>query len=235
MEIYADDSERLSNSATPSVRESPIGWTEARPRRWWMETGLFLPRRGALRKFLRRAMMTSEGRAADIAAWPDRPFLTQRVLPAVAARGGQILFMGVRAYTQSYYALLESQGGTCWTLDFDPQAAAFGQPGRHCVGDALDIETLFSGQKFSAIILGGIVGDGIHRRSDQVRAFGACANMLTDDGLLVVSWNDRRMHFGVLEDALLQLDYTPLAELPPRLWVAPDQQYAFLKRRAFAF
>lgn len=176
-------------------------------------------------------MMSSAGRAADIAAAPDRPFLTRHVLPAVAARAGDVLFIGVRAYTESYYALLESRGGKCWTMDYDPAALVFGQPGRHKVGDALDVETLFAGQRFRSIILGGIVGDGIHRASDQAKAIRACANMLAEDGLLVMSWNDRRLHYGVLEDALLHLDYTALADMPPRLWVGPDQQYVFLKRR----
>lgn len=178
--------------------------------------------------------MSSAGKDADIAAAPDRPFIKQYVLPPIAARGGDILFCGVRAYTESYYAILESGGGTCWTIDFDPQAAPTGQPGRHTIGDVLDIETLYSGRKFTTIFLGGIVGDGIHRRSDQVKAIMACAALLADDGVIVMSWNDRRLHYGVLEDALLHLDYTTLPGLPARLWVGPDQNYIFLKRRTKA-
>jgi hypothetical protein len=149
-------------------------------------------------------MMSSAGRAADIAAAPDRPFLTHHVLPAIAARGGHILFVGVRAYTEAFYSMLESCGGTCLTMDIDPQAAAFGQPGRHRVGDVLDAAALFEGQRFASIILGGVVGDGIQRRSDQLKAIDACRNLLADDGVFVLSWNDRRLHYGVLEDAFLE-------------------------------
>lgn len=80
--------------------------------------------------------------------------------------------------------------------------------------------------------MSGVLGFGVNRRSEQMSAVLACGALLADGGVLILSWNDRRLHYGVLEDALLALDFTTLPGLPPRLWVSRcDQQFAFLTRR----
>lgn len=208
------------------------GWTATRPRVWWAETSTVLPRKGAVQKLLRRAAMSSAGRTADIAAAPDRSFLKAHVFPHVAARGGDILFVGVRAYTQPYYDILEQNGGKCWTIDVDPGAGAYGRVGQHATASVLDVRTHFGDRRFTTIIMAGVLGFGVNRRSEQLAAIQACGALLADDGVLIVSWNDRRLHYGVLEDALLDHDFTTLPGLPPRLWVERcDQQFAFLRRR----
>ena len=113
-----------------------------------------------------------------------------------------------------------------------PAAAAFGQAGRHATSSILDVQTQFGGRKFKTIIMSGVLGFGVNRRSEQLAAILACGTQLADDGVLVLSWNDRRLHYGVLEDALLELDFTTLPGVPPRLWILRcDQQFAFLARR----
>lgn len=216
----------------PDLQTSAETWTADRPRVWWTETPFVLPRKGAISKLLRRAAMSSAERTAGIAAAPDRAFIKQHVFPDAAVRAGDILFVGVRAYTQPYYDVLEAGGGTCWTIDVDPAAATFGQTDRHTTSSILDAQTHFDARRFATIIMTGVLGFGVNRRSEQLEAILACGALLADDGVLILSWNDRRLHCGVLEDALIELDFTTLPGLPPRLWVAGcDQQFAFLRRR----
>jgi hypothetical protein len=216
----------------PAINAQGGTWTADRPRSWWAESNLVLPRKGAITKLLRRAAMSSAERTADIAAAPDRIFMRRYVFPDAAARAGNILFVGVRAYTQPYYDLLEAGGGTCWTIDVDPAAATFGHSSRHATASVLDVHTLNTGRDFATIILAGVLGYGVNRRSEQLAAIRACGALLADDGVLVLSWNDRRLHHGVIEDALHELEFTTLPELPPRLWLKGcDQQFAFLARK----
>ena len=176
-------------------------WTEHRPDNFIYETGLVVPRKGAIKKLIRRSLMTTSGRTADIARSPDRVVLQDEVFPEVAARGGNILFVGTQAYTIDYPALLEASGGTCWTIDCDPAVARFGSPNRHIIGSILDLDQLLSEVRFETIILAGVFGFGVNRLSEQVAILANCFTALTPDGFLVLSWNERRVPSSVLEEA----------------------------------
>src|ERR1700722_4036746 len=69
---------------------------------------------------------------------PDRIYLTRELIPAVARRGGKLLFVGCRRYTKNYPALFGAHGADCWTIDVDLSVARWGAPERHVVGDLLD-------------------------------------------------------------------------------------------------
>ncbi len=209
------------------------GWHATRPRQAWLETPLVAPRSGAVRKLVRRLGMTAEQRAADIAAAPDRAVLREGIFPEVARRGGNILFVGVRAYTADYYAMLESGGGTCWTLDIDPAAASFGAPGRHATGCIGAVGDLIPGVTFDSIVMTGVLGFGVNRFSHQRAVLAACADTLVEGGILVLGWNGTRVHPSLLEEAAAHwFDYRPLGDLPPRIWVRDyDHNFAFLRRR----
>lgn len=209
-------------------------WIDCRRNNIILETGLVMPRKGAVRKLIRRSMMTSAGRTADIARSPDRAVLHQAVFPEVAARGGNILFVGTQAYTQEYPALLESGGGTCWTIDYDPAAARYGAPQRHIVGSIVDIGRHFPDIRFKTIVLAGVLGFGVNRQSEQVAALKACAQALEPNGFLILGWNDRRVPGVVLEEAAsCWFDYRNFGDLPSRLWVKGcDQNFAFFRRSA---
>lgn len=88
-------------------------WHSARPRNLFFETTLVAPRKGAIKKLLRRLKMSPEQRTRDIAAAPDRIVMRNHIFPEVARRGGDILFVGVRAYTAEYPEQFEEFGGTC--------------------------------------------------------------------------------------------------------------------------
>jgi hypothetical protein len=211
----------------------PPGWHATRPRQAWLETALVAPRSGAVRKLVRRLGMNAAERAADIAAAPDRSVLCNGIIPEVAQRGGNILFVGVRAYTTDYYAQLESGGGTCWTLDIDPAAAAFGAAGRHATGCIGALADLIPGVAFDSIVMTGVLGFGVNRFSHQRAVMAECAEALVEGGVLVLGWNGSRVHPSLLEEAAANwFDYRPLGELPPRIWVRDyDHNFAFLRRR----
>jgi hypothetical protein len=218
-------------SQRPDVRIP--GWHAQRPRQAWLETQLVAPRSGAVRKLVRRLRMTADERAADIAAAPDRTVLREGIIPEIARRGGNILFVGVRAYTTDYYALLEAGGGTCWTLDIDSTAAAFGAAGRHATGCIGALADLIPGVAFDSIVMTGVLGFGVNRFSHQRAVVAECADALVEGGMLVLGWNGTRVHPSLLEEAAANwFDYRPLGTLPPRIWVRDyDHNFAFLRRR----
>lgn len=209
-------------------------WTGHRSDRLMHETGLVMPRKGAIRKFIRRSMMTAAGRTADIARSPDRAVLRRVIFPEAAAQGGNILFVGTQPYTIGYPAELEAGGGQCWTIDCNPKAARFGASQRHIVGSILDLEDHLPQVRFRTIILAGVFGFGVNRHSHQVKALQACAHALEPDGFLILGWNDRRVSGTVLEEAAARwFDYRTFGDLPSRLWVRRcDQNFAFLRRSA---
>ena len=48
------------------MTEETLSWTATRPPTWYTETDIVLPRKGAVRKLLRRSTMSSAERTADI-------------------------------------------------------------------------------------------------------------------------------------------------------------------------
>lgn len=91
-------------------------------------------------------------RARRILSLPDRKLLAEAYLPAFAADGGTILWVGCRAYTADDYAVLERGGATVWTTDIDPEAARWGRQPRHRTGDVCEADGLFADIMFDAII-----------------------------------------------------------------------------------
>jgi SAM-dependent methyltransferase len=147
--------------------------------------------RGPIRKLLRAAM--KPWRTWRITQSPDRVLLVSEMLPAAAALGGNILWVGVRQYTKAYPACLEQEGGVCWTLDFDPRAARWGQPGRHVVSDLVEIDGHFAPQTFTAVLCNGVFGWGVDGADRQTAALAGMRRALAPGGLLLLGWNTDRM------------------------------------------
>ncbi len=208
-------------------------WHASRPRNPLLETDLVAPRKGAIRKLFRRMQMSREQRIRDIAAAPDRVVMRDHIFPEVARRGGDILFVGVRAYTSEYPAQFEEFGGTCWTIDRDRAAMLYGVAGRHVTGCVTRVDGFFSNCRFRTIVLTGVLGFGVNRFSDQIRTLEACAAILEPGGTLVLGWNDRRVHSSLLEEAAARwFDFRNFGAMPPRIWVSGyDHNFAFLRRR----
>lgn len=128
-------------------------------------------------------------RSGRILGLPDRKLLADAYLPAFAAEGGTLLWVGCRAYTATDYGVLEQQGATVWTTDIDPDAARWGQASRHRTGDVCEADRLFADITFDAIICNGVLGYGADSVDQQQRALAAMAAILRPGGRLLLGWN----------------------------------------------
>ena len=136
-----------------------------------------------------RAFFSAPAPANDIRDLPDRRALAEIYLPALAARGGRILWVGCRRYTSADYPVLERQGAEVWTTDIDPRAARWGRSGRHQTGDICEADQIFDDLRFDTIICNGVLGFGVDQPYDQERALAAMAAILKPGGLLLLGWN----------------------------------------------
>ncbi|RZJ00889.1 MAG: class I SAM-dependent methyltransferase [Brevundimonas sp.] len=120
---------------------------------------------------------------------PDRRLMAEAYIPALAAEGGRILWVGSQAYTAADYAALEAEGAEVWTTDIDPKAARWGREGRHRTGDVCEIDRVFSDLTFDAVVCNGVLGYGVDAPDQQARALGAMAAILRPGGRLLLGWN----------------------------------------------
>lgn len=173
-------------------------------------------------------------RAAQISRSPDRPILVERYLPAFAAAGGRILWVGCRPYTADYPERLERQGAEVWTTDIDARSAAWGRAGRHRTGDLRDVARLFGDLQFDAILCNGVLGWGVDRPGDQAAALTAMAQILKPGGRLLLGWNiDRTPDPLAAGHAARHFEPAPLGDLPARWPVAGvTHVYDLFVRRA---
>ena len=128
-------------------------------------------------------------RARKIRELPDRKLLAEAYIPAFAAEGGKILWVGCRAYTAEDYPVLAARGGEVWTTDIDPDAARWGVEGRHRTGDVCEADVLFGDQMFDAIVCNGVLGYGVDSPEHQRKALKALAAILRPGGRLLLGWN----------------------------------------------
>lgn len=136
--------------------------------------------------------------------------LADHYLPAVADRGGTILWIGTRPYTAMTYDTLALGGGTVWTSDIDPAAARWGCPERHRTGDVCRIDEVFADTAFDTVLYNGVVGFGVDAQADQVRSLEAIARILKPGGLLIFGWNTDRIG-DPLQSGVIGPDYRPQA------------------------
>jgi hypothetical protein len=120
--------------------------------------------------------------------FPDRRYIEDEILPTVARRGGEVLFVGCRRYTRRYPALLERHGARCWTLDVDPGVARRGAPGRHKICAVQDAWRLWPAAWFDTIVMHGVFGYGLDTIEEQEDALLACHKLLKPGGWLILGW-----------------------------------------------
>jgi len=131
--------------------------------------------------------MLASGGAID--RLPDRRYMEEVVLPAVVRLKPQRLIdVGVEAYTQQYGQWFPPD---CeyWTLDINPGVARFGPPGRHIVGNVLDLASYFEPGSLDVVLLNGPFGYGIDRLDEQERTIEAVLTALRPGGRLMVGWD----------------------------------------------
>ena len=157
-------------------------------------------------------------KAARIRSLPDRRLMADSYVPALAADGGRILWVGCREYTLDDYAALEAHGGEVWTTDIDAAAERWGREGRHRTGDVCEADPLFSDMTFDAIVCNGVLGYGVDSPEQQRKALEALAAILRPGGRLLLGWNTDKIDDPVaagLTEA--NLEPTPLGDQPTRV------------------
>lgn len=181
----------------------------------------------------RRYLMPRDRAAAEISRSPDRRLLLGQILPYLAAEGGACLFVGTQRYTETYPALLERGGGTCWTIDREPEAGCFGAPDRHVTADIRSASTVLPQDYFDAIICNGVFGYGLNSQKDQQDGVDAMSGLLRAGGRLVLGWNAfRTSNRRIAELTSGNFVDRQLGHLPTRLAVAgSDHRYGFFAKR----
>jgi SAM-dependent methyltransferase len=172
---------------------------------------------------------------AIVARQPDRSYLRRLILPALARDPlRRVLFVGVRAYTRRYgEEFRRLAGGGFFTIDSDPGAARWGEPGRHASGDVRRLDTHYPAGSFDAVVMNGVFGWGVDDRPDMDRAIEAIHAVLAPGGLLLVGWNTDRSHDPDTLDAVARL-FAPTAVhgLPARHRVpGVTHVFAWYRRR----
>lgn len=173
-------------------------------------------------------------KARRIRGLPDRRVMAESYVPALAADGGRILWVGCREYTLDDYAALEANGGEVWTTDIDPSAERWGRKGRHRTGDVCEADALFGDLTFDAVVCNGVLGYGVDSPEQQQRALAALAAVLRPGGRLLLGWNtdktDDPVAAGLTAPAFAP---APLGDRPTRVgFDAVTHVYDSLIRRA---
>lgn len=120
---------------------------------------------------------------------PDRRYMEEVLLPAmVALQPSRLLDVGVEHYSSHYRDWFPADCEYS-TLDFNPGVAQFGSPGKHIVGNALDLARYFVPNSLDIIVLNGAFGFGIDGPEEQERAIDAARTVLRPNGWLLIGWD----------------------------------------------
>ena len=162
----------------------------------WLATRLADPLKPLARRLLPRPALDRLARAYKqvqsrrVLTEPDRQFLSQTLLPALAETDAQaLLFVGVRHYTLPLLDQFQRLVLHVWTLDIDPEAAAFGQPGRHLTADITAPPPNALPRQQDAAIVNGVMGYGVDSPAQCADALRQIAALLRPGGWLVLGWN----------------------------------------------
>ena len=167
-----------------------------------------------------------------IVASPDRVILVGEILPAFAAFGGGLLWVGVRRYTETYPEILEAKGAQVWTADIDPDNAVWGQNGRHITADLLQIDKHFRAGQFSGLLCNGVFGFGVDTIETQTTALRSMAEVMAPGGWLLLGWNTDRTADPLANPAFARwFEPGSLEGLPARRAVAGTTHVYDLARR----
>jgi SAM-dependent methyltransferase len=135
---------------------------------WWV-----VKRRG------RRARERSE----------DRRILEQVIIPFVLSRfaPGTVLDIGREPYEAFYNGFFV--GRELWTIDSNPQHAAFGSR-NHIVDDVANLRDHFAERSFDLVLMNGVFGWGLNQAPAIEQAIAAIHAVLRPGGLFVLGWNN---------------------------------------------
>ena len=122
--------------------------------------------------------------------YSDRQYMTKEILPALAlSKLQRVLFVGCKEYTARYGKRLTRAGIDYWTTDIDPSAATWGEKGHHIICDIAKIDEVCPAESFDAVLLNGVIGDGVDDESEMNRMLTAIARILRPNGTLLIGWD----------------------------------------------
>ena len=128
-------------------------------------------------------------------SFSDRRYMTQHILPALAsAKVQRVLFVGCKAYTARYGKRLTRAVVDYWTTDINPAAAIWGEKDHHIVCDIAKIDNVCPAESFDAVLLNGVIGDGVDDESEMNLTVTAIARILRLNGILLIGWDSLKNH-----------------------------------------
>ena len=159
----------------------------------------------------------------------DRQYMTHNILPALEKHQIQrILLVGCRAYTARYGGRLARAGVDCWTTDIDPQAAIWGVKDQHIVADIKNIHNICPPESFDAVLLNGVIGDGVDDEDAMNRAVEAIVQILKPGGILLIGWNSNKNHPDPMTLAAVTTYFSRQAVSPlPLRKTFPDTDHVY--------
>lgn len=123
----------------------------------------------------------------------DRRYMVESILPALASSKMQrVLFVGCREYTARYGKQLTRAAIDYWTTDIDPVMAIWGEKDHHIVCDIGNIDKICPAESFDAVLLNGVIGNGLDEESEMNRAVTAIERILRPTGILLIGWNSEK-------------------------------------------
>jgi CelD/BcsL family acetyltransferase involved in cellulose biosynthesis/SAM-dependent methyltransferase len=123
-------------------------------------------------------------------SFSGRRYLTEVIFPAITSSTlRRVLFVGCKAYTARYGRNFAHAGIEYWTTDIAPEAAIWGEEGHHIVCDIAKIDEACPAESFDAVLLNGVLGDGVDDENEMNRAITAIAHILRPNGVLLIGWN----------------------------------------------
>ncbi len=123
--------------------------------------------------------------------FPDRKYMVEEILPCLAsANFSKVLFVGCEFYTSHYRKWFASTQTEYWTTDNNPEAAVWGETGRHIVCDVQELNLHFPVQSFDVVLLNGVFGFGVNDQPAMNRTIAAIHRVLKPKGILMIGWNE---------------------------------------------
>lgn len=173
---------------------------------------------------------------------PERQFLSNEVMPWVAANCRKVLFVGTSSYTYQYESLFADDPDRYFTIDKLASLRVWGSK-HHIVAPLQEVHRHCPPAFFDAVVCNGVLfykipetGDhgigGTPREMDELSS--ALSAVLKPGGLMVFGWNGRDEPPNLSLSALLAPRFTPDPSLPwgPRRTFAGDAHAFEFFRRA---
>ena len=126
---------------------------------------------------------------------PSRAFMENEIFSYVnrlvraANQRHRLLFLGMDRYNWHYPRLLHAVD--FHSIDIRPERAKYGPPGRHIVGDVMDMARHYGEETFDIVVANGLLGFGVNTPHALQILLAQCHRVLKPGGLFVLGFNAR--------------------------------------------